>query len=814
MNIIQSAWVSLEYTLIDSDSTKASIVVRYSTDGSNYSNATEATIDPDTGKTSDGTENLDASPTGVTHRFVWDSLADVCNGTFDTVYIEITATDAEGHTGAPAKVSFTLANTPPEVEIIPLSGTYSGTLIVAYKLRDEASDNASIVVEFSTDGTNFSPTTEANNIYSDGTTDLSTSPSGLTHLFFWETLTDIGAKIESSVYLRITPSDSQGTGEAKVTGPFTIDNDLLPYAEIVTPSGTQSGPVTISYILHDKNSSSIDITVEYSLDDGATYNTATIESTDEGTISGNQILGLSSSPGGVLHSFVWNSSIDADKMYSSKCRIRVLPYNGVYYGPWTTTNNFVLSNNEPPACVMSNVTGVKTGNILLYFMLTDVELDRCSIQVYYSPDDGANFFPATLSSGATTNLPSNGSRLWVYWNSSVDLGTVFLDTVKFKIVPYDFPDRAGTPGVTNTFVVDNTVWSAIERVTVNTSNESRNPAVAVSSDCIPCVLFEDNRGGDWEIYWAKKVGANWQVQRFIGSSGVDDTQPDCVVDSKGWLCGTWVSAGKSVGYWMVRVSDGYWNIANLKWLSSGSSDVAEPSIGIDPSDNIYVLWADKSSGKFEIYMRVRDSAGEWYPATSSPPLKISDSKVEARSPKAVFSNGVLHIVWQDKNDGDWETFYNTYNPSSGAIGTPLKLTDNNKDDLSPCIAAGGDGKLYVTYSRNESGNFDIFRRIYDGTTWQTGGMVLDRPRDAQWIRSAMLFSALNLVWYENDGTRDQIWFSYGIGSAWSFQTPVNISQTNPGDARFPDIASDTNGSLHIVYQCNRYGKWEIFYRKR
>ncbi|MCX7704187.1 MAG: hypothetical protein N2234_08870, partial [Planctomycetota bacterium] len=66
MGGVQSAWVPVEYTLVDSDSTAVSIVVKYSADGIDFHDATEAVSDPDTGKVSSGTNNLAASAAGVT----------------------------------------------------------------------------------------------------------------------------------------------------------------------------------------------------------------------------------------------------------------------------------------------------------------------------------------------------------------------------------------------------------------------------------------------------------------------------------------------------------------------------------------------------------------------------------------------------------------------------------------------------------------------------------------------------------------------------------------------------------------------------
>jgi len=809
VEVVESAYVPVDYTLIDGDSAVADIIVKYSTDGLNYYDATEAVSDPDTGKTSDGVGGLAVSATGVAHTFVWDSLVDGVSGV-TTVYIEITATDAEGNASTPASVSFSLANTPPQVDIVPLSGTYSGTIVVIYKLSDEASDKASITIEYSTDGANYSAATEAPDPNSEGTMGLSTSPDGITHLFFWDSLTDTGMTTESNVYIRITPQDSQGEGTTQITGPFTVDNKVAPSVDIFTPSGVCADNVTITYILYDANSSSIDITVQYSMDGGLTWKDAT----DAGSGAGSEgTTGLSSSPSGVSHTFVWASATDEPVGYSTQCRVRIQPYNGTYYGEWASTNDFTLSNNQPPVCSVQTPTTVQSGNVTINFSITDPEGDLCDIEVFYSPDDGLNFYYATLSSGSTTGIVSDGSSQSVVWDSATDIGGFFCDTIRFKIVPYDFPGRAGTAGVTLSFIVDNTSWSGAERVTVSNGNESRFPVVTISAAGEPIVVFQDNRNGSQGIWWAKKVSGNWQAYEFYADPTHTSTEPDAVCETTGYLSCVCVVDGIVLSYWRRRISDNSYSVADFTNLTDGSSNVCEPSIAIDPSDNIYVVWADDAPGDYEIRFSIRDSStGNWAPTLPNA-WYLSNSGTEAREPRATFANGLLHIVWMEDDGNDWEIYYNTYNPSSGVIGTPLQLTDNNRDDIHPDIAVGTDGKIYVTYRRWQGGDTDIFSRVFDGSSWGTEKRILNTPRYVGRPRIALVSTLLNVVWGESDGTRSQVWHSFDMGDG-TFSSPFDVSQTSSGYAQLADIAVDSNYTRHIVYECTKNGAWEIFYHKR
>jgi hypothetical protein len=44
---------------------------------------------------------------------------------------------------------------------------------------------------------------------------------------------------------------------------------------------------------------------------------------------------------------------------------------------------------------------------------------------------------------------------------------------------------------------------------------------------------------------------------------------------------------------------------------------------------------------------------------------------------------------------------------------PLAVTANLLDLWKPCAAVDGSGKVWVSWSQNTSGNWDIYRRVYD-----------------------------------------------------------------------------------------------------
>ncbi len=138
-------------------------------------------------------------------------------------------------------------NAPTAIISAPL-GTQHATTVVEYALLTSASDLASIAVEFSTNGgINWSPATRATApaTAGDGTTGLTTSPSGTSHTFFWASATDGVALAgpNSIVRVRITPSANSVAGTPTSTADFTVNNNFNQLVGIASNVFDRNGTV-------------------------------------------------------------------------------------------------------------------------------------------------------------------------------------------------------------------------------------------------------------------------------------------------------------------------------------------------------------------------------------------------------------------------------------------------------------------------------------------------------------------------------------------------------------------------------------------
>ena len=142
-----------------------------------------------------------------------------------------------------------------------------------------------------------------------------------------------------SLSVTFTPTDTINytTATKSVSINVLQVTDQRPSATVVPLSGTQSGNVTISYSMFDPESDPCSIQVQYSLDGGGTWNSAT-------PTGGDGMTGLAASPSGVSHTFVWASGSDIVNTNISNVEICITPSDSGGTGTQGATNAFTVNN--------------------------------------------------------------------------------------------------------------------------------------------------------------------------------------------------------------------------------------------------------------------------------------------------------------------------------------------------------------------------------------------------------------------------------------------------------------------------------------
>jgi hypothetical protein len=147
-------------------------------------------------------------------------------------------------------------------------------------------------------------------------------------------------------------------------------------------------------------------------------------------------------------------------------------------------------------------------------------------------------------------------------------------------------------------------------------------------------------------------------------------------------------------------------------VSQTSGPSRYPAIVRDSVHNtLFVVWQDSTPGQNDIYLS-SNQGGSW-----STPINVSNTSGQSIHPALEADHlGRLHLVYADNSTGNNEIYYQCY--QSGAWLDTLNLSRNTGLSDFPSIGAYGDD-VYVCWEDKTSGNYRIFRRFWNGTTWST-----------------------------------------------------------------------------------------------
>lgn len=175
----------------------------------------------------------------------------------------------------------------------------------------------------------------------------------------------------------------------------------------------QRGFIRLDYSVRDPEGNPVSITVEV-LQGGMKL----VDATDAGAEQGSEgVTGLSSSPGGSNHVFVWDSVTDfGDEVSRGDLQFRVTINDGQSSSGAVLSNTFQI-NNTPPTIQLESASfpATVTGNLVMAFTLTDLDLETIDVDIRISGDGGASFRPvpdAAVVAGSRLGLlgDNNGIR--------------------------------------------------------------------------------------------------------------------------------------------------------------------------------------------------------------------------------------------------------------------------------------------------------------------------------------------------------------------------------------------------------------------
>ncbi|MFC1694282.1 T9SS type A sorting domain-containing protein, partial [Candidatus Latescibacterota bacterium] len=412
--------VTISYSVSDKEQDSVDIIIDYSIDqGKNW-------YEPES---SGSKSNIKAD--GSTYSIIWHSYDDLKGRDLENVWIKMTAVDPDSSNTVKIENIRLDNNLPPSVvlSVDNPDSIYIDYADVNYTLTDTEQNMLGFETYYSTDsGLNYNPATvtgKTSQIFS----------GGYSASIRWEIAEDIPDGYGDAVF-KLLPSDvDTGTPDS-----LTIRYNAIGICSVALtlPKEEQNADISVHYVLTDQKNHAINLTAEYSLNQGETWQPAETEGAT------TQI-----TPENYTGSFIWKAQHDIEG-FEGSARLRVTPDNGVAGIPYI--GDVIVDYNEPPLITdfMVDPNSVYSGQMKVTFKASDAEDDTLGVILEYSLDDGKIYLPATVSEYITT-LPDG--ILFITWETFNDIGNCYEKKVYLRLTPRD--KDPGTPYVAGPFTITN-----------------------------------------------------------------------------------------------------------------------------------------------------------------------------------------------------------------------------------------------------------------------------------------------------------------------------------------------------------------------
>lgn len=269
-------------------------------------------------------------------------------------------------------------------------------------------------------------------------------------------------------------------------------------------------------------------------------------------------------------------------------------------------------------------------------------------------------------------------------------------------------------------------------------------------------------------------------------------------------------------------------------ISDNNGVSVYPSLAISPDGTPYIAWEDWSDGDYEIYLR-RWNGQSWEevgPGSASGG-GVSNNGGDSSGPSLAFApDGTAYVAWCDTSGESWSVYVRRWNGSSWAeVGTGSAsgggVSGNTGYFMQLSLAVAPDGTPYVAWEDPSSGDYEIYVRRWNGSTWEevgngsaSGGGISNNDGRSRFPSIAFApDSTAYIAWHDVRSSASQIadiyvrrwngstWEEIGNGSA------SNGGISNTGSAYDPALAVASDGTPYLVWSDYSSRNWAVYVRR-
>lgn len=222
---------------------------------------------------------------------------------------------------------------------------------------------------------------------------------------------------------------------------------------------------------------------------------------------------------------------------------------------------------------------------------------------------------------------------------------------------------------------------------------------------------------------------------------------------------------------------------------------------------IHIVWFDNRDGNYEIYYkRSVDEGTAW-----STDTRLTNDIGVSNRPALALSGNYVHLVWNDRVSNE-EIYYKQSTDGGISWGSSVRLTNDGANSNFPSVYSSGN-VVIVTWSENRDGNYEIYykRSTDNGVSWGADLRLTNDPAVSLQPGCAFSGSVVHLCWHDNRDGNNEIYYkrSSDLGVTWGSDTRL----TNMAGTSFFPVIDAAMQNVFISWVEDSDGNPEIYTKR-
>src|SRR5918995_824603 len=374
----------------------------------------------------------------------------------------------------------------------------------------------------------------------------------------------------------------------------------------------------------------------------------------------------------------------------------------------------------------------------------------------------------------------------------------------------------------------------------NSTTNSFSPQLAISQSRTQSgndtvyVVWSDNATGNGDIYFRRSMdnGTSFgNIENLSTNPGNSTAAQIAAYQGNVYVVWTDDSTGSGDIYFKRSVDNGTSfgvteNLSNDNGKSYGAQIVIS-------GNNIYVVWADDSTGNEDIYFKRSVDNGTSFGSTQN--LSTNPGNSTAAQIAAYQDN--VYVVWEDATTGNGDIYLKASLDNGTKFSGQKVLAKNNGSSSNPQIAVSPNNIIYgiwqddTPYDRSknttsETKSVDILFRVSldsgrNFTTRNTIGKDIGDSADFVQIaavhnETAGRINDAHVVWSDILKYRQpfnlEVFYQTIANNGMALSDPINLSN-NDGNSTTPKVAVSERNSVYVVWVDESTGNGDIYFTR-